>query len=124
MNFLLWPVLSGLEEATGYPVIVPAGFYLRLTLGISDFRQFQSRWKSIAFYLRKPTGTKFFLKSSFLGLGTGSSSLGLVGGVDFEGKLVKVRFDRNGLVRVSKCLGVIGMVLRERGLERMVSARV
>ena len=101
MNFLLGPVPPGLEEATGYPVVVPAGFYLRLALGISVFRKFQPRWKSIDFYLRKPTGTKFFLKSSFLGLGTGSSSLALVSlvaGVVLEAKLAKVRFDRNVLV--------------------------
>lgn len=40
MNFLLGPVLSRFEEPTGYPIIIPAGFYLRLTVGISDFRKF------------------------------------------------------------------------------------
>lgn len=44
-------------------------------------------------------------------------------GVVFEVKVAKVRFDRNGLVQVSKCLEVIGMVSRERSLERMISAR-
>ena len=61
-----------------------------------------------------------------MGLGTGPSSLALVSpvaGVVFEVKVAKVRFDRSGLVQVSKCLEVIEMLSRERGLERMISAR-
>ena len=45
-------------------------------------------------------------------------------GVVFEVKVARIRFKRNGLVQVNKCLEVIEMLSRERGLERMISAQV